>query len=312
MSKSLLVAHGVQPKPSDISVLTPTAPIHLPARRAGLQEQEGRMLSRPKPGESEADLLHFQNQFLAARASPAVKIVKKADKRKGQEGSTDAERPPLQDCKDVVMLDDFPDTLPALTPAPPKKSKIKSACVRFEDEDPEERLESHDQHITAVFSKIIERDTSAVAVTMPVPTGDPFPRTFHRSEIKSERPCLITGEGLGSQKSEQEAQAIHRENLEKLQSMSEEEILQEQEKLLAQLDSSLVAFLKSRRGGNEGQKKELKMEPNRVEEFVGSLPVAQHGVGSCLSTEESGLEESVRKEENMKVEITDWIDVGLP
>ncbi|XP_063188580.1 RNA polymerase II-associated protein 1 [Chroicocephalus ridibundus] len=333
------------------------------------------MLSRPKPGESEADLLHFQNQFLAARASPAVKIVKKADKRKGEEGSTDAERPPLQDCKDVVMLDDFPDTLPALTPAPPKKSKIKSACVHFEDEDPEERLESHDQHITAVFSKIIERDTSAVAVTMPVPTGDPFPRTFHRSEIKSEvkvgsgrksifaqkmaarraaeraattpsaaecvqiksaapdapdpegstgeaplpsiredkagdfltsqRPCLITGEGLGSQKSEEEAQAIHKENLEKLQSMSEEEILQEQEKLLAQLDSSLVAFLKSRRSGNESQKKELKMEQNRLEEFVESLPVAQHGVGSCLSMQESGLEESVRKEENMKVEITD-------
>lgn len=49
----------------------------------------------------------------------------------------------------------FPDTLPALTPAPPKKSKIKSASVHFEDEDPEERLESHDRHITAVFSKII-------------------------------------------------------------------------------------------------------------------------------------------------------------
>jgi len=31
-----------------------------------------------------------------------------------------------------------------------------------------------------------ERDTSAEAVTMPVPTGDPFPRIFHRSEIKSE------------------------------------------------------------------------------------------------------------------------------
>ncbi|NXJ65711.1 RPAP1 protein, partial [Rostratula benghalensis] len=331
------------------------------------------MLSRPKPGESEADLLHFQNQFLAARASPAVKIVKKADKRKGQEGSTDAERPPLQDCKDVVMLDDFPDTLPALTPAPPKKSKTKSAGVHFEDEDPEERLESHDQHITAVFSKIIERDTSAAAITMPVPTGDPFPKTFHRSEIKSDVkvgsgrksifaqkmaarraaekaatapsaapgvqirpaapdtldpegsagetplpsireagdfltsqwPCLITGEGLGGQKSEQEAQAIHRENLEKLQSMSEEEILQEQEKLLAQLDSSLVAFLKSRRGGNEGQKKKLKMEQNKVEEFVGSLPVAPHGVGSCLSMQGSGLEESVRKEENRKVEITD-------
>ncbi|NWV68108.1 RPAP1 protein, partial [Malurus elegans] len=331
------------------------------------------MLSRPKPGESEADLLRFQNQFLAARASPAVQIVKKADKRKGNEGSPDAERPPLQDSKDVVMLDGFPDTLPALTPAPPKKSKIKSAGVHFEDEDPEERLESHDRHITAVFSKIIERDTSAAAVTMPVPTGDPFPRTFHRSEIKSEvqlgagrksifaqkmaakriaeraamapsaaecvqvtsaapdaldpegsageapppssradgdfltsqRPCLITGEGLGSQKSEQEAQAIHKENLEKLRSMSEEEILQEQARLLAQLDPSLVAFLKSQRGNNEGQKKEFKMEQSKPEEFVESLPVAQHGVRSSLSTQESALEESVRKEENVKVEITD-------
>uniref|UniRef100_A0A8B9S622 RNA polymerase II associated protein 1 n=1 Tax=Apteryx owenii TaxID=8824 RepID=A0A8B9S622_APTOW len=343
------------------------------------QEQGGRMLSRPKPGESEADLLHFQNQFLAARTSPAVKIVKKADKRKGEEGSRDAERLPLQDSKDVVMLDDFPDVPPALTPAPPKKSKIRSACVHFEDEDPEERLESHDQHITAVFSKIIERDTSAVAVTIPVPTGDPFPRTFHRSEIKSEvkvgsgrksifaqkiaarraaekaatappaaehvrigsatvgalgpegsageaplpslrddktvdfltsrQPCVITGEGLGSEKSEQEVQAIHKENLEKLQSMSQEEILQEQERLLAQLDSSLVAFLKSRRDGNEGQKKELKKKQDRPEESLETVPVSQHGVGASPSMQGSDMEESVMKEENMKVEITDSLPV---
>lgn len=63
------------------------------------------MLSRPKPGESEADLLQFQNQFLAARAFPAAKVVKKADKRRGDSGSGDDGRPPLQDSKDVVMLD---------------------------------------------------------------------------------------------------------------------------------------------------------------------------------------------------------------
>ncbi|NXD07862.1 RPAP1 protein, partial [Nothocercus nigrocapillus] len=325
------------------------------------------MLSRPKPGECEADLLHFQQQFLAARASPAVKIVKKADKRKGKEGSRDAERPLLWDSKDVVMLDDFPDVPPALTPAPPKKSKVKSACVHFEDEDPEERLESHDQHLTAVFSKIIERDTSAVTVTVPVPTGDPFPRTFHRSEIKSEvkvgsgrksifaqkiaakraaekaaaapsaepvrrgaapeelvgeaapsslrddkpvdfltcrRPCIITGEGLGSEKSEQEVQAIHKENLEKLQSMSQEEILQERERLLAQLDSSLVAFLKSRRDGNEDQKKELK-EQNRLEESLETVPMAQHNVEASTFLQESDMEESLKKEENTIVELTD-------
>ncbi|KGL77894.1 RNA polymerase II-associated protein 1, partial [Tinamus guttatus] len=338
------------------------------------------MLSRPKPGECEADLLHFQQQFLAARASPAVKIVKKADKRKGKEGSRDAERPPLQDSKDVVMLDDFPDVPPALTPAPPKKSKVKSARVHFENEDPEERLESHDQHITAVLSKIIERDTSAVAVTMPVPTGDPFPRTFHRSEIKSEvkvgsgrksifaqkiaarraaekaaaapsaaepmwsgadpvgspapeeavgeaapprhgddetvdfltsrRPCIITGEGLGSEKSEQEVQAIHKENLKKLQSMSQEEILQERERLLAQLDSNLVAFLKSRRGGNEDQqKKGLKKEQNRPEESLETVPMAQDSVGVSPSLQRSDMEESLMKEENTKVEITEILPV---
>ncbi|NXA44577.1 RPAP1 protein, partial [Nothocercus julius] len=335
------------------------------------------MLSRPKPGECEADLLHFQQQFLAARASPAVKIVKKADKRKGKEGSRDAERPLLQDSKDVVMLDDFPDVPPALTPAPPKKSKVKSACVHFEDEDPEERLESHDQHLTAVFSKIIERDTSAVAVTVPVPTGDPFPRTFHRSEVKSEvkvgsgrksifaqkiaarraaekaaaapsaepvrrgaapvgalapeelvgeaapsslrndkpvdfltsrRPCIITGEGLGSEKSEQEVQAIHNENLEKLQSMSQEEILQERERLLAQLDSSLVAFLKSRHDGNEDQKKELK-EQNRLEESLETVPMAEHNVGASTFLQESDMEESLKKEENTVVELADNLPV---
>uniref|UniRef100_A0A452IQX2 Uncharacterized protein n=1 Tax=Gopherus agassizii TaxID=38772 RepID=A0A452IQX2_9SAUR len=273
------------------------------------------MLSRPKPGESEADLLRFQNQFLAARASPAVKVVKKADKRRGAGGSGDEERPPLQDSRDVVLLDDFPDVLPALIPAPPKKSKFKNACVRFDDEDPEERLECHDRHITAVFSKIIERDTSMAAVTMPVPTGDPFPRAFHRSEVKNEvrnaaspdflRPHIITGEGLGNLESEREALAIHEENLQKLHSMTQEEILQEQRRLLVQLDPSLVAFLKSRRSVDEGQERQEKPghpEPGTESQHDGEETVKDFAVGG------SGMEESVRPERDTRMEIT----VDLP
>ncbi|XP_043404012.1 RNA polymerase II-associated protein 1 isoform X8 [Chelonia mydas] len=339
------------------------------------------MLSRPKPGESEADLLRFQNQFLAARASPAVKVVKKADKRRGAGGSGDEERPPLQDSRDVVILEDFPDVLPALTPAPPKKSKFKNACVCFNDEDPEERLECQDRHITAVFSKIIERDTSTAAVTMPVPTGDPFPRAFHRSEIKNEvkvesgrksifaqkiaakraaeeavtappavetrhthgrlavpgamcspgsaeeeplhstkddllgkpddgvstqRPHIITGEGLGSLESEREALAIHEENLQKLHSMTQEEILQEQRRLLVQLDPSLVAFLKSRRGVDEGQERREKPgppEPGTESQHGAKETVKDFSVGG------SGMEESVRTEKDTRMEIT---EVDLP
>ncbi|XP_043371620.1 RNA polymerase II-associated protein 1 isoform X10 [Dermochelys coriacea] len=336
------------------------------------------MLSRPKPGESEADLLRFQNQFLAARASPAVKVVKKADKRRGAGGSGDEERPPLQDSRDVVILEDFPDVLPALTPAPPKKSKFKNACVCFDDEDPEERLDCQDRHITAVFSKIVERDTSTAAVTMPVPTGDPFPRAFHRSEIKNEvkvesgrksifaqkiaakraaeeavtapsavetrhthgrlafpgamcspgsaeeeplhstkdgkpddgvstqRPHIITGEGLGSLESEREALAIHEENLQKLHSMTQAEILQEQRRLLVQLDPSLVAFLKSRRGVDEGQERWEKLgppEPGTESQQGAKETVKDFSVGG------SGMEESVRTEKDTRMEIT---EVDLP
>lgn len=264
------------------------------------------MLSRPKPGESEVDLLRFQSQFLAAGATPAVQLVKKGSRRAGD---ANLEQPPLQDHRDVVMLDSLPDLPPALVPAPPKRARPSPGHLLPEHEDPEERLNRHDQHITAVLTKIIERDTSSVPVNLPVSSGVAFPPVFHRSqgrqgkqaaagkrsifaqEIAARRasgakvspvrevesvldppestmtcealtprewgsqppwnsysfqgPHLVTGKGLKSQEAEQEAQTIHEENVARLQALAPEEILQEQQRLLAQLDPSLVAFLKS-------------------------------------------------------------------
>ncbi|XP_018415570.1 PREDICTED: RNA polymerase II-associated protein 1 [Nanorana parkeri] len=265
------------------------------------------MLSRPKPGESEDDLLKFQRQFLAAGGSAAAKVVRKADKRKGSEDTSEETSGGTEE-RDVVSIEDFSDLPPILTPGPSKKSKVAETRVRFAEEDPEDILEQHDQHITAVISKIIERDTSAATITAPVPTGEPFPRVFHRSEIPSgttpgigkvsifaqkmaakrateaakkaesssvlphpehfvsptlvlpdesksshlkgergeDKPHLITGEGLRSLEGHEEAQRIHEENVNKLKALSEEEILQERQRLLSQLDPKLVAFLKSK------------------------------------------------------------------
>ncbi|XP_019824127.2 RNA polymerase II-associated protein 1 [Bos indicus] len=264
------------------------------------------MLSRPKPGESEVDLLRFQSQFLAAGATPAVQLVKKGSRRAGD---ANLEQPPLQDHRDVVMLDSLPDLPPALVPAPPKRARPSPGHLLPEHEDPEERLHRHDQHITAVLTKIIERDTSSMPVNLPVSSGVAFPPVFHRSqgrqgkpvtagkrsifaqEIAARRasgakvspvrevesildppesamtcealtprewgsqppwnsysfqgPHLVTGKGLKGQEAEQEAQTIHEENVARLQALAPEEILQEQQRLLAQLDPSLVAFLKS-------------------------------------------------------------------
>ncbi len=85
--------------------------------------------------------------------------------------------------------------------------------MRFEDEDPEERLDRHDAHISAVLSRIIvshfilicnvvlsndsimqcllfvclqERDTSSVPVSLPCITGVAFPKVLHRSVMESE------------------------------------------------------------------------------------------------------------------------------
>nr|XP_013014294.1 RNA polymerase II-associated protein 1 isoform X2 [Cavia porcellus] len=290
------------------------------------------MLSRPKPGESEADLLRFQSQFLATGASPAVQL-----KKGSRKGSTaNADRPPRQDHRDVVMLDDLPDLPPALVPAPAKRARPSPDQPLPADEDAEERLSRHDQHITAVLTKIIERDTRSVTVTLPVPSGVAFPAVFHRSQDRQEKPAasgkrslfaqeiaarreserratsiagavahpgppegtvsceapaprdqvtrhlenshtfqrprLVTGKGLSGQEAEQEVQTIHEENIARLQAMAPEEILQEQQQLLAQLDSSMIAFLRSHSHTQEqaGEKATEEQRPGRS-----SVPVTQ-------------------------------------
>ncbi|XP_025028153.1 RNA polymerase II-associated protein 1 isoform X1 [Python bivittatus] len=330
------------------------------------------MFSRPKPGESEADLLRFQNQFLETKASPAVKLVKKADKRRGNVERGIDGRLPLQLSKDVVTLDDFPDVPPPLTPGPPKKSRFKSARVHF-DEDPGEQMDHNDQHITAVLSKIIEHDTSTAKVTMPLFTGDPFPQVFHRSEIKTEAksgpekksifaqkmaakkaaegawtpflaaeqsnagqatsgdavgsiqsqlPRIVTGEGLGSLTGEQEAQNIHKENLERLQSMSKEQILEEQKQLMAQLDPNLLVFLKSRYGTctiKEGERKSERERPTRLTEpqtlFVSQPEAAEALTATFLQEpnmeEEPGMEDSPRSEASMRTDAAEDNDLPL-
>ncbi|XP_077120300.1 RNA polymerase II-associated protein 1 [Ranitomeya variabilis] len=265
------------------------------------------MLSRPKPGESEEDLLEFQKQFLAARASAAATVVRKADKRKGvseeaSEGASEGAG------RDVVSLQDFSDLPPILTPGPTKISKVAGTRVHFAEEDLEDICERHDEHITAVISKIIERDTSASTITAPLPTGEAFPRVFHRSEIPSvaiaksgkvsifaqkmaakrateaaksgeastahpqhgpcvepvnvlppsqttgvDKSCLVTGEGLRTSTGHGEAERIHQENVEKLKAFSQEEILQERDRLMSQLDPTLVAFLRSKRANQTTQ-----------------------------------------------------------
>uniref|UniRef100_A0A665VT72 RNA polymerase II associated protein 1 n=1 Tax=Echeneis naucrates TaxID=173247 RepID=A0A665VT72_ECHNA len=219
------------------------------------------MLRRPKPTDSEADLLREQEQFLTSGVPSAANVVRRPDKRRGEAGGGGGlTGSSAGSQKDVVTIDDLPDQLPSLTPAPPKKSRFKASRVTFEDEDAEERLDRHDTHISAVLSKIVERDTSSTPISLPAFTGMAFPKVMHHSETSSQvhfyslcvleppsvsGPRLVSGHGLGGPGSSRDTMRIHMENQAKIQEMSQSEILEEQKKLLSQLDPRLVEFVRS-------------------------------------------------------------------
>uniref|UniRef100_A0AAR2L2G4 RNA polymerase II-associated protein 1 C-terminal domain-containing protein n=1 Tax=Pygocentrus nattereri TaxID=42514 RepID=A0AAR2L2G4_PYGNA len=253
------------------------------------------MLRRPKPTDSESDLLREQERFLASGGQSAVNVVRRPDKRRGEKTGDDSEEP-QENQRDVVTIAGLPDEIPSLTPAPPKKSRFKKERVRFENEDPEELLDRHDTHISAVLSRIVERDTSAIPVSFPAFTSTAFPKVLHRStaekqaavpggkksifahQIAARNPklgrgdskndpkvsspqafgssyvvpgfvdgsTLVSGQGLGPD-SAVETLRIHQENQARLQGMPQSEILEEQQKLLAQLDPRLVDFVRSRK-----------------------------------------------------------------
>ncbi|TSQ46656.1 C2 domain-containing protein 3 [Bagarius yarrelli] len=143
------------------------------------------MLRRPKPTDSESDLLQEQERFLVSGSAPAAAVTRRADKRRGDGASADSDDSDVK-TRDVVTITDLPDELPTLTPGPAKKSCSKKEHVRFENEDPEELLDKHDTHISAVLSRIVERDTSAVPVLLPAFTSTAFPKVLHCSTVKNQ------------------------------------------------------------------------------------------------------------------------------
>ncbi|XP_071163795.1 RNA polymerase II-associated protein 1-like [Mytilus edulis] len=267
------------------------------------------MFSRPKPGDSEDDLLKFQQEFLANQTKAAAAVVKRGDKRKSEDGSQS------EDNRDVVKMEGLPSEVPS-EQIPVKKSKFRQSQEQKSKLskaafDPEEEMDKHDTHMAAVLTKIIERDTRNVGVSLPKPCAEGFPKVQHlkqqnlpnqltaktgkkkislfaqqfnasgakdfgsmveqetskikegeepdQMEITEEDtagPCAIEGTGLSATFGKDEAIKIHQENVQKLHSMPEAEIFEEQQKLLEILDPKLVAFLRKKKTAGTDQSKD--------------------------------------------------------
>lgn len=121
-------------------------------------------------------------------------------------------------------------------------------------------------------------------VRMEVQEGDPG------LEVQT----VIEGTGLSATFGKDEARKIHEENMTKLASMSEEEIIAEQRKLLETLDPKLVEFLKLR-----------KTQPLKSAET--DVTMEQEHISRSLKSERKEEKETV--ELPMKVE-KDWVHMN--
>ncbi|XP_056446930.1 RNA polymerase II-associated protein 1 isoform X2 [Gadus chalcogrammus] len=323
------------------------------------------MLQRPKPSDSEADLLKEQERFLVSGAPLAAKVIRRPDKRRGG-GDGDGGGGGGECQRDIVTIEDLPDDMPSLTPAPSKKSCSKENRVRFEDQDTEEVLDKHDTHISAVLSRIVERDTSSSLVSLPTFSGTAFPRVLHRTEPDSKVPAaaaggrrsifarqiaaeklkeasgpsgraargpsppvetsmdthlspaargplredsgprLLSGEGLGGPDRSAETLRIHQENQAMLQTMSRGEILEEQRKLLAQLDPRLVDFIKAGRAHQDPA------PPGSVEDHQRGGVARDSTAKSVPSPSESQQEVEMEREEEEELDQEDEEPSPLP
>ncbi|XP_014663760.1 PREDICTED: RNA polymerase II-associated protein 1-like [Priapulus caudatus] len=152
------------------------------------------MAERLQRGETEEDLLRFQKEFLAAKSKPSAVVVKrKSLAGKGEKDTTPAKCSGLNRPvdHDVVSMDVIVNTpVPGEEPDR-KKSKFKERKnVKFADEemDTEALLDEHDTHLTAVLSKIIERDVGASRVSLPLPNRQGFPVAQHRGVVDKDLP----------------------------------------------------------------------------------------------------------------------------
>ncbi len=108
---------------------------------------------------------------------------------------------------------------------------------------------------------------------------DAYKELPQNSGAYEKRKQIITGEGISSHK---DAQQIHLENLERLAHLKPSEIVEEQKKLIQQLDPKLLAFIRQKKFNEKNLAAtdtspspgiEAQMSDEARQEFISQLPI---------------------------------------
>ncbi|KAI9143063.1 hypothetical protein BKA69DRAFT_1037194 [Paraphysoderma sedebokerense] len=215
---------------------------------------------RRRPNQSEEDLLKEQEEFIQKGQKPSVQVIRRSNPSTTHNGNHgDPTQPAHKNDKDIVST---PLQAPHQTTSEPQKSKKKSLFALRREEL---RRAQSSQQVLPSSSKnqplVAGITDSSSTKTVPWPyqsSASGFPEAKHRSDDiavnmggppESARP-LDLGATFQREFAAKEVDDVnfyvHKENLEKLQKMSVAEVIEAQNQLVAQLDSSTLEFLRKR------------------------------------------------------------------
>ncbi|CAG0879103.1 unnamed protein product [Darwinula stevensoni] len=196
-------------------------------------------IRRPKPGEDEDTLLAAQKEFLFRKEAPSAHVAPKP-------GGT------IEDVGENVRITSHE--------RPNNGEDILQGSVSVLGDVVERNVKNRtgDGELVQLLPMAVKEGH------VEVPSQNK-PRSLFASQMKRSKAPLnqkLLGElvvergfyqasvildGMGLERGKEDAEAIHQENIEKLSQMTREEILLEQQKLLASIDPKIVNFLRAKR-----------------------------------------------------------------
>ncbi|XP_050407412.1 RNA polymerase II-associated protein 1 isoform X2 [Patella vulgata] len=144
-------------------------------------------IKRPGRGETEEDLLQFQQEFLAnqkkessSQSSTCFVNVKATDSKTGDKRkSLNIIHPDEIKTEDTNVL---PSKIPTFEKTKPK-SRFKAGrdpLYQVPAGDNKDIINDKDNNVSAFLTQIVERDTKNMVITVPKQSGHAFPPVYHR------------------------------------------------------------------------------------------------------------------------------------
>ncbi|XP_028143374.1 RNA polymerase II-associated protein 1 isoform X2 [Diabrotica virgifera virgifera] len=222
------------------------------------------MYARPKPGETEEDLLKLQEEFERNKAENKIQLAATVVSNKKSE-----DKSLVESSKAEVSEIDIKEQLANTFEAIPNDTQLKNVVEHKNQPSPsifkfnrdrgfpqaKRREETAVAGRGSIFKQQMKKqkkeETAMEVDNTPITVSNLVIK--ERNEISARSSCnenrhkpenlptqsyLLTGKDSGQ---------IHEENLNLLKNMSEEEIVEEREKLLSMMDPAIVQYLKSRR-----------------------------------------------------------------